>query len=184
MVHYQLLSPQIQVSTVMKIIPMYNSERVERTRKKGSARGRKREGGPRELCAMRLFRETRRICDRFRRISTARAGISPGLTHFFVEYYLCTPSGCKYSCGTRMHICRAPRRIEINTRPAEAEISFPRDARPPRSFNPFPPDGPSPMFYSRLRYFSTACSRNSHLSAFAVGRPSIFNGLVTKGRKN
>jgi len=30
-------------------------------------------------------------------------GCIPGLTHFFVEYYLCTPSGCKYSCGTRAH---------------------------------------------------------------------------------
>lgn len=28
----------------------------------------------------------------------------PDLTHFFVEYYLCTPSGCKYSCGTRVHL--------------------------------------------------------------------------------
>lgn len=31
-------------------------------------------------------------------------GCIPGLTHFFVEYYLCTPSGCKYSCGTRAHL--------------------------------------------------------------------------------
>lgn len=89
----------------MKVIysEKYNSEHSRKLKERGGKRmrieGKKKvhESYAQCGCAARLGEFVTASGGYLRR----GGGCIPGLTHFFVEYYLCTPSGCKYSCGMR-----------------------------------------------------------------------------------